>query len=82
MLLLLASPTCSISPLGAVNVRNRFEPMRPDLCSLQSLTGQHSAGVVAKLRNETRVVKRGIEHDVEASVLVPQSRLDLVPGFR
>jgi hypothetical protein len=82
MLLLLASPTCSISPLGAVNVRNRFELLRPDLCSLKSLTRQHSAGVVAKLRNKTRVVKRGIEHDLEVSVLVPQSRLDLVPGYR
>jgi hypothetical protein len=82
MLLLFACPACSISPLGAVNVRNRFELLRPDLCCLKSLTGQHSAGVVAKLQNETRVVKRGIEHDLEVSVLVPQSRLDLVPGFR
>ncbi|KAH7063761.1 hypothetical protein BKA63DRAFT_526089 [Paraphoma chrysanthemicola] len=82
MLLLLASPACSISPLGAVNVRNRFELLRPDLCALENFSGQNAAAVVARLRNERRIVKRGIEHDLEVCVLVPQSRSNLVPVFR
>lgn len=87
MLLLLASPRCPISPLGAVNVRNRFEVLRPDLCQPHLFIQSHSAGLVAKLRNGSRTVKRGIEYDLEVSIMVPEkaqidTSVELIPVFR
>lgn len=71
MLLLLASPRCPINPLGAVNVRNRFEVLRAELCQPRLFMRQHSAGLVAKMLNGSRRVKRGIEYDLEVAVMVP-----------
>jgi hypothetical protein len=86
MLLLLASPRCPISPLGAVNVRNHFELLRPDLCQPQSFLISHGAGLSAKLQKESRLAKRGIEYDLEVTIMVPDQdngRSDeLIPVFR
>lgn len=71
MLLLLASPRCPINPLGAVNVRNRFEVLRPELCQPHLFMRQHSAGLVAKMRNGSRTVKRGVEYDLDVAIMVP-----------
>jgi hypothetical protein len=68
LLLLLAQPKCPIRPLGAVNTRNRFEWLRPDLCrSVEALTeqkwvvearmgGDEGAGVRLKRGVEVKVV--------------------------
>ncbi|KAH7408647.1 hypothetical protein DE146DRAFT_646847 [Phaeosphaeria sp. MPI-PUGE-AT-0046c] len=86
MLLLLASPRCPINALGAVNVRNRFEVLRPDLCQPRMFMRSHSAGLVAKVRNGSRKVNRGIEYDLEVAIMVPdQARIggvELIPVFR
>lgn len=86
MLLLLASPRCPINPLGAVNVRNRFEVLRPELCNPRLFMRQHSAGLVAKMLNGSRRVKRGVEYDLEVSIMVPDQaevgNLSLIPVFR
>lgn len=86
MLLLLTNPRCPVSPLGAVNVRNRFEILRPDLCRLQSFKISNSAGLIARLRNESRSVKRGIEYDLEVSIMVPNhagsNNAELLPVYR
>jgi acyl dehydratase len=75
MLLLLMHPRCPINALGAVNVRNRFSVLRPDLCQIRCLTGRNCAGIVAKFSNEPRPVKRGIEYDLEVSVMMPDMAL-------
>lgn len=86
MLLLLVSPRCKINPLGAVNVRNRFEIIRPGLCQPHLFTQRNSAGLVARVRNESRLVKRGVEHDLEVAIMVPdQARVEdagLITVFR
>jgi acyl dehydratase len=86
MLLLLMHPRCPIKALGAVNVRNRFELLRPDLCDIHHFTKSHSAGLVASFSNESRSVKRGIEYDLEVTIMVPDQAephgIDLVPVFR
>jgi acyl dehydratase len=71
MLLLLMHPRCPINALGAVNVRNRFSVLRPDLCQIKYLTGRHCASIVAKFPNEPRPVKRGIKYDLEVSIMMP-----------
>ncbi|KAF1847458.1 uncharacterized protein K460DRAFT_332458 [Cucurbitaria berberidis CBS 394.84] len=71
MLLLLTSRICPISPLGAVNVRNRFELLRPDLCNLSSFRAPNRAILSARVHSEPRSVKRGLEYDLEVSILVP-----------
>ncbi|CAO2651570.1 Nn.00g041400.m01.CDS01 [Neocucurbitaria sp. VM-36] len=71
MLLLLANRNCPINPLGAVNVRNRFDLLRPDLCNLSSLKDSNRAVLFAKVHRESRPVKRGIEYDLEVIILVP-----------
>jgi acyl dehydratase len=71
MLLLLMHPKCPINALGAVNVRNRFTVLRPDLCQVKYLTRRHCAGLVAKFSNEPRSVKRGREYDLEVSIMMP-----------
>jgi hypothetical protein len=70
MLLLLMHPKCPIHALGAVNVRNCFAVLRPDLCQLKYLTRRHCAGLIAKFSNEPRSVKRGIEYDLEVSIMM------------
>jgi acyl dehydratase len=86
MLLLLASLRCPINPLGAVNVRNRFEVLRPELCQPRSFMRQHTAGLVAKVRNGSRTVNKGIEYDLEVAIMVPDhagtSGVELIPVFR
>jgi hypothetical protein len=71
MLLLLASPWCPINPLGAVNVRNRFELLRPDLCYSGSLKDMQSAYLTATVHSTARSAKRGVEWDLEVKINVP-----------
>ena len=66
MLLLLARPACPISPLGSVNVRNRFEFSSPSECKTVSLRTRLRAE--ASLRRKGRRVKRGMEFDVVIEV--------------
>jgi acyl dehydratase len=83
MLLLLMHPHCPINPLGAVNVRNRFEILRPDLCQLSLFKSEHAAGLVATFRNKPRSVKRGFEFDLEVAIMVPdKTKTGLTPVFR
>lgn len=70
VLLLLASSSSPINPLGAVNVRNRFEILKPDLCSLDVLTEIKGASLFATMRNGGRPAKRGTEYDLEVGILV------------
>ncbi|KAK5084907.1 hypothetical protein LTR70_006404 [Exophiala xenobiotica] len=67
MLLLLAHHRSPIRPLGAVNVRNRFEVLRPDLCSAEMLMNTKLV-VVAALKQQTRKVKRGLEIDIAVEI--------------
>ena len=76
MLLLLASPWCPINPLGAVNVRNRFEILRPDLCDLSRLVDLRTARLNAIASNYPRPAKRGIEWDLEVVITTPTGRKD------
>lgn len=71
MLLLLTSPQCPVNPLGAVNVRNRFELLRPDLCSPLSFRDSGQTVLFARVHRESRLVKRGIEYDLEVGILAP-----------
>ncbi|KAH7374310.1 hypothetical protein BKA66DRAFT_572269 [Pyrenochaeta sp. MPI-SDFR-AT-0127] len=84
MLLLLANRSCPINPLGAVNVRNRFELLQPDLCDLSSFKHSNRAALIAKAHNEPRPVKRGVEYDLEVSILIPDAAGNgaVVPVFR
>ena len=63
MLLLLSHHKSPVRPLGAVNVRNKFEVLRPDLCSAEVLTTARFV-VVAALERQARKVKRGLEIDI------------------
>lgn len=74
MLLLLASPWCPINPLGAVNVRNTFELIRPELCDLEKLTKMDSMHVDAVMHPEPTRVKRGIEWALEITISAPSKR--------
>jgi len=76
MLLLLASPWCPINPLGAVNVRNRFDLVRPDLCNLSRLVDLRTARLKAIASNNPRQAKRGIEWDLEVVITTPTDRKD------
>lgn len=67
MLLLLAHHRSPVRPLGAVNVRNRFEVLRPDLCSAEMLMNTKLV-VVAALKQQTRKVKRGLEIDIAVEI--------------
>ncbi|KAK5941415.1 hypothetical protein PMZ80_006693 [Knufia obscura] len=68
MLLLLAHHKSPIRPLGAVNVKNMFEVLRPDMCTAESLI-KTKTGVVARLVRQTRKVKRGLEIDVVVEIV-------------
>lgn len=70
MLLLLACPPCPINALGAVNVRNRLELVRPDLVDLPQLLQQQRASLTASVHPDSRPVKRGIQYDLEATLCV------------
>ncbi|KNG48083.1 ricin b lectin [Stemphylium lycopersici] len=82
MLLLLASPRCPINPLGAVNVRNEFELIRPELCELAELMNAYSAKLEAVVHQEPRVVKRGIEWDLEVRINLATDKDDQSVIFR
>lgn len=71
MLLLLVNRSCPINPLGAVNVRNRFELLRPDLCDFSSLEIPNRAALLAEVQGEPRHVKRGVEYDLEVNIMIP-----------
>jgi acyl dehydratase len=86
MLLLLTNPSCPINPLGAVNVRNRFEVLRSDLCHIRAIMSSHDSRIVAKMLSHPRAAKRGIEYDLEVAILmsahVEDKRKPLVPVYR
>ncbi|KAK5028832.1 hypothetical protein LTS07_006211 [Exophiala sideris] len=71
MLLLLAESSCKLRPLGAVNVRNRFELIRPDLCTEHTLKSFSGAGVTASRSKHVRRVKRGFEVDLILTLDIP-----------
>ena len=71
MLLLLADSSCKLRPLGAVNVRNRFELLRPDLCTEHTLKSFSGAGVTASRSKHVRRVRRGFEVDLILTLGVP-----------
>lgn len=71
MLLLLARSSCKVRSLGAVNVRNRFELLRPDLFTMQPLASHNGALLTATWSKTVRMVKRGFEIDIEISLDVP-----------
>lgn len=71
-LLLLAHHQSPIRPIGAVNVRNKFELLRPDLCldvSDEKLNGHGGKEARARFVPETRKVKRGLELDLEVEIV-------------
>lgn len=74
MLLLLGKRNCPIRPLGAVNVRNRFELLRVD-GKPTPLFQAKDATVTASLHSSPRAVKRGLEYDIETtlSLLDPET---------
>ncbi|KAH0844957.1 hypothetical protein FOPE_09734 [Fonsecaea pedrosoi] len=71
MLLLLAHPACRVRPLGAVNVRNRIELLRPEICTVQALTSLNGAFLTARLSKDFRTVRRGFEVDLVVSLHIP-----------
>ncbi|KEF59127.1 uncharacterized protein A1O9_03971 [Exophiala aquamarina CBS 119918] len=82
MLLLLATRTCKIRPLGAVNVRNRMEMLRPDLCKPGDFGHFDRAVLSAVYSKSVRSVKRGLEIDLIVSLNVPDSQGRLTDAFR
>ncbi|KAK6541810.1 hypothetical protein TWF694_007591 [Orbilia ellipsospora] len=84
MLLVMVKQGCPIQPLGSVNVRNSFEILRPDLCSLDFLEEVEGGMVFSTLESPARIMKRGLEYDLSIEFRVP-SKSDpniLVPVFR
>lgn len=78
ILLLIAKRQCPINPLGAVNVRNRFELLRPDLFytnvygdCLEKLTAMEGAMLSAAMTTYPVIVKRGLEYILEVELLLP-----------
>lgn len=84
ILLLLISPGCTISALGAVNVRNRFELLRPDCLETLRTTPKNVRFSAAWSPVWSRRVKRGTEHDLRVEVNMPGSELgtDRIVIFR
>lgn len=74
MLLLLATRNCKVRPLGAVNVRNRLELLRPDLCKPDALGVFENATLSASYPKTVRRVKRGLEVDLIVSLNVSDSQ--------
>lgn len=74
MLLLLATRNCKVRPLGAVNVRNRLELLRPDLCKPDALGIFENAILSASYPKTVRRVKRGLELDLIVSLNVSDSQ--------
>jgi len=68
MLLVLGHHRSPVRPLGAVNVRNKFDVLRPDLCTADVLM-KGRCGVVARLVRQARRVKRGLEIDVVVEIV-------------
>lgn len=68
MLLLLGKPISAIQPLGAVNVRNRFEVLRPDICKPALLKDFKDLSVIASIDPKSTAVKRGLEYDLEVRI--------------
>ena len=71
MLLLLARNSCKVRPLGAVNVRNRIELLRPDLCTMPLLMSFAGATLTASCSQKGALVKRGFEYDLGVSLQIP-----------
>ncbi|KAF1991355.1 Thioesterase/thiol ester dehydrase-isomerase [Aulographum hederae CBS 113979] len=73
LLLLLAKRGCPINPLGAVNVRNRFELLRSDLCEVGERGMRGGGGMRARARVvRGGRVRRGVEWVCEVGVWVPE----------
>ncbi|KAL6705129.1 hypothetical protein ACN47E_007234 [Coniothyrium glycines] len=70
MLILLSSPACPVNPLGAVNVRNRFELLRPDLCVPSAFKNFGQATLLTNVHTNPRHVKRGVEFDIEITLRI------------
>lgn len=69
-LLLLAKRQCPIKPLGAVNVRNRFEVLKPRRCR-DLWTGEcRVATAKASLGEDVRTRKRGLEFNLIIEISV------------
>ena len=65
-LLMFARRSFPLLPIGAVNVRNRFEFLKPGLC--RNLSEAKSCYAVSKTQPEMRRVKRGLECDIVVDV--------------
>ncbi|WVF67788.1 hypothetical protein IAT40_002549 [Kwoniella sp. CBS 6097] len=63
MLVLLAKRGCPIDPIGAVNVRNRFELPDPSACAA-ALKAPSGLYITAKMSQEVVKVKRGSEYSI------------------
>lgn len=83
MLLLLAKRTCPLRPLGSVNVRNRMELLRPDLCMSLITSTTNNAVATATLTSPLKLVKRGVEGKLEVELTIPDSgNKKPIPIFR
>ncbi|KAF3902343.1 hypothetical protein AA313_de0205459 [Arthrobotrys entomopaga] len=84
MLLVMVKRGCPIQPLGAVNVRNSFEILRPDLCTLELLEKAEGGMVFSTLESPARVMKRGLEYDLVIELRIPteSDTNTLTPIFR
>jgi len=82
MLLLLATRACKVRPLGAVNVRNRMELLRPDICKPDDLGHIDRAIISASYTKAVRRVKRGLEIDLIVSLNLPDQKGTLTTVFR
>jgi acyl dehydratase len=69
MLLLLAHHKSPVLPLGAVNVRNKYEILRPEFCSEEALLDLQGSEVRSELIPEARKVKRGLEMDLSVEIM-------------
>lgn len=75
-LLLLAHHKSPVRPLGAVNVGNRFELLRSDLCTAEAILRlQSKFEARARLIPETRRVKRGLEIDLKVELVQLESEV-------
>lgn len=82
MLLLLARSSCNLRPLGAVNVKNRFE-LHADMSTKEGLLALKGAIVTVRLFNKVRAVKRGFEVDLQVDLDAPNNDSgELVKVFR
>ncbi|KAK5071028.1 hypothetical protein LTR64_007531 [Lithohypha guttulata] len=68
-LLLLAHHRSPVRPVGSVNVKNRFELLRFDMCSMERMLDRVGYEARARMVPVARRVKRGLEIDLEVEVV-------------